>query len=450
MAEPTPFVSSLLGAWSREAPRMTGAHRPWVADLRREAARRLAIQGMPTPRLEEWRNTDVSVIAGIPFRPVLQDSGETEIIADRHLLPDLGDAYRLTFSGGRLCGVDFSGTPQVGVEFGSVRAFLVRPDPMQARHLSWDPPGLSHGFSSLNDAFLQDGAFVRIPSGVRLDRPVHLVYARRPAAWPSAVFYRNLVVAEPGSDVLVVEHHVPLGQGTPDQPFLTNAVTHIVVGDGARVRYVRIQADTLPSTFHVASVRVRQGPNGEFSSHSTLLGGTLARTEVHVSLEGSGASTRLSGLALGHGDQVVDHLTVVDHTVPGTRSRQLFKSVLTDRSRGVFNGLVRVRRGADRTDAYQSNRNLLLSPGASVHARPQLEILADDVRCSHGSATGNLDEDALFYLRSRGLDATVARRMLLDGFVQETLDEVPEGPVRDLVRVPVEAALTSVEVGEVT
>jgi Fe-S cluster assembly protein SufD len=271
-----------------------------------------------------------------------------------------------------------------------------------------------------------DGAFVRVPAGVELDAPIQLVFATTSDGAPGAQHARNLVLLEGGSRLSLLETSVAL----PAAPaYLHNAVTDVVLAPAARLAHQRVIAEASPAV-HVGRMRVRQDRDSRLASCALVLGGRLIRNEAAVELQASGAECALDGLVVAGGQQHADLHTVVDHAAPRATSRQLYKGVLDGRARGVFSGRVIVRPGAQGTDAHQTNKNLLLSDTVEVDSKPQLEIFADDVKCSHGAADGQLGADAIFYLLSRGIDEATARRMLTQAFASEVLERIEHEPVR--------------------
>jgi Fe-S cluster assembly protein SufD len=277
-----------------------------------------------------------------------------------------------------------------------------------------------HPFAALNAAFLDDGAVLFVPDGARLDQPVHVVFASSGARADRVRHPRVLVVAGRESRADVIVDHVDLA---PARGF-TNAVVEVRVAQGAELGLVLVQREA-DATFHVSNLAARVERDAHLSAHTVTLGGALVRNDATVLLAEQGASCRLHGLFAGEGEQLLDHHTLIDHAVPHGTSRQLCKGILGGSARGVFRGRVIVRPDARKTDAEQSNPNLLLSAAAEVASQPQLEIHADDVKCRHGSSIGRLDEDALFYLRARGLDEAEARDLLTRGFAAEVLDALP-------------------------
>jgi Fe-S cluster assembly protein SufD len=291
--------------------------------------------------------------------------------------------------------------------------------------LSAEPTDGLDAFGALNAAFWRDGAFVQVPAGVTVAAPIHLLFVSTTSG-PARVHHpRSVVVLEPGSAATLVETYVTLAAST----CLTNATTDVIVGMGAGLDHYKVQVED-PLAFHVGRLRVREAGDSRVGSCAVTFGGRLTRNDVHVHLGAEAARCELSGLYVIGGGQHVDTHTVIDHAAPQAMSRQLYKGILDGHARGVFSGRVIVRPGANGTDAYQTNKNLLLSDEAEVDSKPQLEIFADDVRCSHGAADGQVAEDAIFYLKSRGLGEEDARALLTFGFANEVLGTVQVEPVR--------------------
>jgi Fe-S cluster assembly protein SufD len=393
----------------------------WLRSLRRDAAGCFAERGLPDRKLEEWRYTNVSALAKPDFElaepgiaGASRDAIETVatpvfacglyVLVDGHFAPELSSPLALSD----------------GVRVESL-AWLRReaPERLEASLASLAAPK-EHPFAALNTAFLDDGAVVQVPRGADLEQPVHVVFVSTAGGPPRVRHPRVLVVAEPGSRVRLIQDHVSLA----DDAGFTNAVTEVRVEENASVDLILLQREGA-GTFHVANVSARVERNARFSSHTMAFGGRLLRNDLAVLLADQGADCTLNGLFIGYGRQLIDNHTLVDHAMPHGTSRELYKGILGGQARGVFRGKVIVRPDAQKTDARQSNANLLLSDGAEVDTKPQLEIHADDVRCSHGSSIGQLDEAALFYLRSRGIDESAARDLLVRGFASEILGELP-------------------------
>jgi Fe-S cluster assembly protein SufD len=285
-----------------------------------------------------------------------------------------------------------------------------------------------NAFAAVNAAFLEDGAFVRIPARTAVAHPIHLVFLSEPAPGPTVSHPRNLVIAEAGSQAHIVETYV----GTAGELYFTNAVTEVVLGEGAVLDFSKLERDS-DAAFHVATTEVSQGRDSSFTSHSIVLGGALARNDLNVRLDAEGAECTLNGLFIGSGTQHLDNHTLIDHAKPHGTSRELYKGIMDGQSRGVFNGKIIVRPDAQKTDAMQTNKNLLLSQEALVNSKPALEIFADDVKCKHGSTIGQLDDAAMFYLRSRGIGEQEARDLLVYAFASDVASRIRVAPLRAFV-----------------
>jgi Fe-S cluster assembly protein SufD len=423
-------VTRAEGAFAAQLERLPGAGEPSFAAALRAAGRELFLRlGLPTLKHEDWRYTSLARLSAEAFAPAAPARAE---------LAGLPPAPRVVFVNGRIdpAATDLSGLPS-GVTVTSLSAALrERPaavEPLLGRLVE----GGEHAFGALNDALFEDGALVEVGEGVEAQVPVQLVFVSRADA-PAASHPRNLLVAGAGAAATVVESYRGRGR------YLVNAVTEVSLGRAARIEHDRIQEDA-PGAFHLGILRVRHAAESRFLGQSMALGGELARVEARALLDGEGAACDLHGLYVGSGSQVLDHLVLVDHARPRCTSREVFKGILDGASRGVFAGRIRVREGAQKTDAGQVTSNLLLSEDATVDAKPQLEILADDVKCSHGGSVGQIREDQLFYLRSRGVPSALARAMLTWAFASEMVERVGPVAVRDHLRRAVTARLPSGE-----
>ncbi|MBI2900242.1 MAG: Fe-S cluster assembly protein SufD [Planctomycetes bacterium] len=403
---------SCLSEYDRLEPALPG-----LRDLRRRAIARFGELGFPTGREEEWRFTDVSPVAerDFPHPDEEPDASEVEELASGPLAKS-----QLAFVDG-LYAPEFSSPPH-GVTAESLGDLLDRNPAAVEPFLGRTDGG---AFAALNTALFRDGAFVRVPRGTAVAEPLHLIFLSTTRAKPFAAHPRILAVVEEGASIRIAECHAG---GT--SPHLTNAVVELEVGEGAHVDWSKIQREG-PEAYHFATVQVRQARGSVFASHSISLGAALSRNDLGVLLDGEGAECSLDGLYELGGTQLADNHTTIDHAKPHGTSRELYKGILDGRSRGVFDGRIVVRPGAQKTDAIQTNRNLLLSAGALANTKPQLEIFANDVKCKHGATIGKLDPDVLFYLRSRGIGREEAQRLLIHAFACEVLDAVPVAEVRE-------------------
>jgi Fe-S cluster assembly protein SufD len=392
----------------------------WLNQVRTAALSHFAALGFPTTRQEEWKYTNVAPIAKTSFTlPPPERNGVTANKLRSITLVDIACA-QLVFVNGRYAPeLSLLGPLLQGVRVGSLAAVL-RTDPHKVESYLARYAGFQgHAFVALNTAFLEDGAFVFIPQGTVLDAPLHLLFLSTTCGEPIVSYPRNLIVIDPESQATIVESYVGLG----NEVYFTNAVTELIAGEHAVIDHTRVQLES-PEAFHMATLQVQQGRSSTVVSHTIALGGALVRNEVNAVLDGEGGDCTLNGLYLVTGQQHVDNHTQIDHVQAHCTSHELYKGVLDGRARGVFNGKIIVHKTAAKTEATQTNKNLLLSGDALVDSKPQLEIFNNDVRCTHGSTIGKLDQDALFYLRTRGLDIETARGLLTYAFVSEVLDRI--------------------------
>jgi Fe-S cluster assembly protein SufD len=395
----------------------------WVAQRRADALARFTALGFPTTRLEDWKYTDVGALARTPFR--LGAGGGTGV-RDAVARAALAGSRLLVFVNGRYApALSQPGRLPPGVVVGSLAAQLTSAAAVLEPHLGRFAADDSRSLAALNTAFIADGAVIYLPRGAALPEILQLLFVSSPAGAPSVSHPRTLIVAEADSQATVVESYV----GGDGEVYWTNAVTEAAVGPHATLTHYRLQREGT-AAFHTGSVSVRQAAGSRFRSHVVSTGGALVRTDVDTVLDAAGAACDLDGLYLVNGRQHVDHHTSIDHRQPQCTSRELYKGVLTGRAHAVFNGKVFVRPHAVQSDAAQVNKNLLLSDTAVVDTKPQLEIFADDVKCSHGATIGRLDEEAVFYLRSRGIAAHTARNLLIYAFAQELIARMHAEPVR--------------------
>jgi Fe-S cluster assembly protein SufD len=416
-------------AFTRLESRTAAGDPTWLRTTRQAAFERFATLGFPTTRIEEWRFTSVAAIARTPFRPA-SDNGAAPVAAEALAPWRLGgfEGRLAVFVDGRFSpALSSLGALPQGIEVLSLREALRRQPERLEPHLTRIATDARNPFTALNTAFLEDGAAVFVAPGTLAAEPVQLLFfgTRSGGGEPAAAHPRNLVVAGRGSMATIVQTWA----GPQGETYFTNAVTEVVLEDDAVVDHYELQAQS-EAAFHVATLAVRQGRSSRFSNHAIALGGALARNDIGVVLGGEGGECALRGLFMPRGQQHMDAHTLIDHAQPHCTSREVYKGVLDGRARGVFHGKILVREGAQKTDAYQANKNLLLSREALVNSTPALEIHADDVKCKHGSTTGQLDEAAIFYLRSRGLDEQAARSLLTCAFAGEIVRGVKIEPLR--------------------
>ena len=400
----------------------------WLFPIRKAAMARFAEVGFPTIRDEDWRFTNVAPIAKRAFAPVTKYSRGNLSAADlnRYSFTSL-DASRLVFVNGHFSAEFSSVKPQPdGVKISSLAAALKTDSALVEKHLgryAREEPG---AFGALNTAFFQDGAFIYVPAGKTVAEPVHLLYITTPDNVGTTTFPRNLIVAEKSSRLTVIESHVAGGAGA----YFTDTVSEMAIGENAVVEHCKLQ-DESPEAFHLAAICAHLGRSSNFITHSIATGARLSRNNIRTHLAAEGVECVLNGLYLTRDEQLADHHMVVDHAKPHCNSHEYYNGILDGKSKGVFHGRILVRPDAQKTDAKQTNKNLLLSDDATIDTKPQLEIYADDVKCTHGATVGQLNEESIFYLRARGIGAETARRMLIHAFAGEIIDRIRYAPARE-------------------
>lgn len=429
MSAVMPMENHYANSFTAVRGSLPGAGVPWLDDLRAAAMDRYATIGLPTTRQEEWKYTNVRAIAKHSFQPSLAFcTGLMEDDLGDALMGDL-EAHRFTFLNGRYSPqLSRPGKLPEGVEIYSISSALQDMPEVLEPVLAKQADGSANGFAALNLAFFTDGAFVRLEEGARVQQPIQLVYLTTAHGDPESHSLRNLIVAGAGSKVTIIEHYLSIG----DPVYLNNVVTEAMLSADADLEHYKLQQESLKG-FHVSTLQALQARDSRLVSHSASVGASLARHDINSVLDAEGAQCHLNGLYITGGRQHVDYHTRVDHKMPEGVSREYYKGVLSGRSRAVFNGKVQVHQDAQKTDAEQSNRNLLLSRDAEVDTKPELEIYADDVKCSHGATIGQLDENSVFYLRSRGIPQPVARGMLTYGFAHDIVERMGLEPVRRLI-----------------
>ena len=442
----TPALAHYLDVASRFHAQDASAP-AWLKRVRSEGLAHLQRLGLPTNRDEAWKYTRLAPLTEGTFVPAGEARGAGR--AEGTFVPAEATrgagglsavVERLGLPGPRLVFVDGRLAPELSSVAGLPRGLTLKPLRDALREdgellesvLGQRALASEAAFTALNAALLEDGALLRLAPGTVSEVPVQLLFLTRGDA-PVLASPRIIVLAGESSEATLVETYASASlDGTGAGATFTNTVTEVTLGDNASLHHYKLQAEA-DAAVHVGGLHVRQGRDSRFASHAFSFGGALARNEVHAAFAGEGGDATLNGLYVGRGTQHLDNSTALDHAVPRCTSRELYKGVLDDHSRGTFHGLIRVRPDAQRTDSRQQNRNLLLSESAQADARPQLEILADDVKCAHGAAVGRLDAAALFYLRSRGIPQAEAERLLTYAFAREVVEAVPAGPVRDRV-----------------
>ena len=409
----------------------TASHQPkWLAPLRKAGIASFADQGFPTLQNEDWRFTNVAPIGKLPFHLAAQaavNGAESKALTDSVFATLPG--HRLVFVNGFFSAKLSSIQPvSGGARIENLSAALAKDSTLVEKHLGKYAHTANNPFAALNQAFFADGAFIFVPKGVEIAGPVQLIYISSAKQNGETILPRNLIIAEANSKLTVVESYISTG----NVAYFTNAVTEILAGDKAAVEHVKLQ-DEAAEAFHIATIAGEFGRASNVTVHSFALGAKLSRTNIRTKLAGEGLECILNGLYLTRGEQLADHHMIVEHAQPHCASHEYFNGILDDKSKGVFHGRIYVHPIAQKTDAKQTNKNLLLSDAATADTKPQLEIYADDVKCTHGATIGQLNAESIFYLRSRGLDTATARRMLIHAFAGEIIERIKCEPAREVV-----------------
>jgi Fe-S cluster assembly protein SufD len=408
-----PYVAALLTG-SGELPKSPAA---WLDARRAAALERANALSVPTTRDEEWRFTDLTPLTKLQVQPVAAavKVSATDIAA--HVVPEA--AMRLVFVDGVPAPeLAQQGALPAGVTVIALSDAIKSHAALIEPHLAKLAGAEQELFTALNTAFLQHGVFIHLAKNAQLKAPIHLLFVA--AGNGVAVYPRCLIVAESGAEACVIEDYVALG----DEAYLTNAVTEIAVAPNASLRHIKLQRES-QKAFHISNCAVTLAKDARFQSHAVTLGARLSRINLNIDQQGEGVNVEIDGLALIGGRQTADTHTLVDHAKAHGICKQTHKTIVGGAGHAVFNGKVFVREGAQLTDSSQQSRNLLLSDKARVDTKPQLEIYADDVKCAHGAAVGQLDAEHLFYLKSRGLPEAQARNLLTYAFGAEIIDHIP-------------------------
>jgi Fe-S cluster assembly protein SufD len=404
---------------------------PWLDDLRKRSIARFEAVGFPTTKQEDWRQTSVAAIARTPFKL----SGKPKDGSG------LEHARRFSFTDQAACELVFVnghyqphlsrvGKLLRGVKVVSLASAMPTPQASEIGDYIGKLADINaNPFVALNSGFINEGVFVRIPRGIHMEMPIHLLFlSTADGTEPGVSHPRVLVVAEDNTDFSFVESYVGEGNAT----YLTNTVTELIVGENCAVDHCKVQHET-DEAYHVGTMQVKLGRSSTFVSHSASLGAKLARNDLNVVFAGEYAEATLNGLVLLDGTRHCDNHTLLDHALPNCPSHELYKHVLAGKSTGVFRGKILVRPDAQKTDSKQTSKSLLISDDAYMNSQPALEIYADDVKCTHGSTTGPVDEEMVFYLRSRGVGAEAARHLLTYAFAADITRRIRIAPVRRLL-----------------
>jgi Fe-S cluster assembly protein SufD len=402
--------------------RLEGLPQPaWQLTLRRAGLARFTELGVPTLAHEDWRFTNLTPLTRLPLEPLF-DSAVTPEVRDflaRQTFAKLPGSKLVFINGQYAAELSVLGALPDGVRVANLASVLASDPEFVKAQLGASALTGNNPFTALNQAFFLDGGLVHVPAGLTVAEPVQFIHLSTAEKSGDSIQPRNLVVAGANTRLTVIESYVSMG----NTAYFTNAVTELVAGDNATVEFVKYQAEA-PEACHIGMIGAHLGRASNVRIHSFALGGKLSRTNIRTHLAGEGLECILNGLYLTRGDQLADHHMVVEHAQPHCASHEYFNGILDGKSKGVFHGRILVREIAQKTDAKQTNKNLLLSDDATADTKPQLEIYADDVKCTHGATIGQLNKESIFYLRSRGIGTDMARRMLIHAFAGEIIERV--------------------------
>ena len=403
---------------SREA--LPGRGLPWLERKREASISKLSDLGLPGPQLESWKYTSLRALDKADFRFSPHEFGPAKIDKVPSLLPSVTGSHRLVFLDGHFNKElsSIAALPE-GAVLDSLGGQLAREPAWLEAHLASGEE--EDALTALNSAMMAEGFVLRLAAGINLVEPVEIIHlSNAPAAGGALAYHpRNLILLEAGAQATILEHHSGLGEAAN----FANIATEVVLGEGALLRHYKLQNED-QSAYHLANAKVRVGKAASYDAFTLSIGAKISRNETQVRLEGEGASCHLNGAYLMRGKQHCDNTTQIDHLVPGTSCREIFKGVIDDEARAVFQGRIVVHPDAQQTNGHMLSKVLLLSDRAEIDAKPELEIYADDVLCSHGATAGDLDHDALFYLRSRGIPEDQARAMLIEAFLAEAINAI--------------------------
>jgi Fe-S cluster assembly protein SufD len=408
--------------------RLNGEKSAAVHPLRKEALNRFGLLEFPTQKDEEWKYTNISPLLKHNFVP---SGGKVPIEKElvRKNLFDEMEHSLIVFVNGHYAEehTKLFDLPE-GVIANSISDAIKNDSPLIKKYFSKYADHKNHIFTALSTAYTEDGAFIYIPDGKIVEEPIHVLFITNSKDQKLLTQPRNLFVAGKNSQVSIIEHYV----STEESIYFTNSVTEIVADESSVVDHIKLQEESI-NAFHIARMEIDQEKNSNFFSHSISTGAELARNDFNSRFNDEGSECTLNGLYMIEGNQLFDAHTLIDHAMPHCTSHEHYKGILEDKSRGVFNGKVIVRPDAQKTNAFQENNNILLSNDAVVNTKPQLEIFADDVKCSHGATIGQLDEEARFYLKSRGIGEEASRTILLHAFASDVITSIKTESVRNYI-----------------
>lgn len=419
------FRDRLLAGFRASEDRMNGETKSPLHQLRRSALQTFETLGFPTIKHEEWKYSNVTSLINKAYE-IDQPSTISAADLDSLLIPNLSGNILYFVNGQYRADLSRIVSPASEVQIMSFRQALTDQSEAVGAYFSRLADFQDNAFTALNTAFAVDGVFIRVPDGKTVAEPIIMRFITDARTSSVAAQPRNLVIVGRNAEVKVVEAYRTLG----DEASFTNVVTEVVVAREARVDYYKVQNDT-DQSYHIGTTEVRQADNSLFYSATITLNGGFVRNNLNIVLDGEHCEAHMYGLYIPNGKQHIDNHTLVDHAKPNSYSNELYKGILEERATGVFNGKIYVRPDAQKTNAYQSCKNVVLSPDATMNTKPQLEIYADDVKCSHGTTTGKLNDEALFYMRSRGIPKEQAQTLLMYAFAEDVMNKIKIAPIRE-------------------
>lgn len=417
--------STYLEQFARLEPQLCSAEPTWFRRRRKEAMLYFEETGFPTTGEETWRHTDIRPLTAIDFNLDAEPADLEKQSLEKGPFRRLSEK-RLVFVNGRFCRELSSDVDLEGVRVDLFSDLVEADFEILEQHLGRYAPETEHPFQALNLAFMTDGVLIQTETRAVAQEAIQLLYINLPGSTPQMTHPRTLILAGENSQVSVIECHLAFEDGV----YFTNPVTEVVAAEGAVVDYYRLQHES-NQAFHIASFESTQARSSSVRNFTITLGGRIVRNQTGAVLDGEGAWAELDGLFLVSGESLVDNFTRLEHARPHGDSREVYRGILKDKGRGVFRGRILVAKGAQKTDSKQTNRNLLLSDEALINTKPQLEIYADDVKCTHGATIGQLDADAIFYLRSRGIDAKAAESVLIYAFANDLVRQIKVDSLRE-------------------
>ncbi|MCX6170491.1 MAG: Fe-S cluster assembly protein SufD [Ignavibacteriales bacterium] len=409
--------------------KLNGESKSFLNDIRKEAMNRLSELEFPTNRNEEWKYTNVSPILKQNFVPAVNTTipNFTKEEIKKFLFQDF-DCHLLVFVNG-FFSEELSRIDQLpkGVVLGSLKK-ISKEDPQILSSYINKISKIDNAFNALNTAYALDGLVVIVPDGIELEKPIQVLYLNTSENEVVLSLPRNLIVAGKKSYVSVIANY----SGYGEEKYFSNIITEVFVDEYAIVNLCKVQNEN-ENSYHIEKVQAQQKKNSVFNHYNVTFGGAIVRNDINSLLDGENIETHYYGLYMANGTQHVDNHTFIDHAKPNCMSNELYKGILDDNSRGVFNGKIIVRQDAQKTNAYQQNKTILLSKGATIDTKPQLEIFADDVKCSHGATVGHLDETSEFYIRSRGVPQELAKSMLIRAFANDVIETIKIEPLKEQI-----------------